>query len=287
MCHSVTRANEKEFYFNQVTADWLNRQAQSLDMALSGARYTKETEKSQATLANEIYFREGEGLKFRPSIDLRLSLPNFEKKYKLMFSNYNRDKIRRSSYGRREFLDNQDTDYGAALSFMQKVGDFDITFQPRLQIKDPIETFYTLRFESEAKVKNNQLLTRFEFFADSEKGTGQFVSFIFRREFWENWGLSIVLEEEYQDGQNLLSTLQGYTLHYRIKETMLLDQSFIVRSRNKPNHFSLNDVSLGPGFTHEILKNELRYSINYFHFFNREFDFKGRSAGSIIIELIF
>lgn len=283
----MTHANEKEFLFNQVTSDWLDRQAQSLDMALSGARYTKEKEDTQATLANEFYFREGDGFEYRPSIDLRLALPNFEKKYKLMFSNYNKDKIRRSNYGRREFLDNQDQDYGAALSFMQKVGDFDITFQPRLQIKDPIETFYTLRFESEAKVKRSKLLTRIEFFADSEKGTGQFVSLNFRRRFWDNWGQQIILEQEYQDGQNLLSTLQGYTIHYRIDESMIVEQSFILRSRNKPNHFHLNDISLGPSFTHEILKDELRYSINYFHFFNKEYNFQGRSAGSVIIELIF
>lgn len=270
-----------------MASDWLDLQAQNLDMALSGARYVNDKEDSQAILANEGYFREGEGVKYQPSIDLKLALPNFEEKYKIMFSNYNRDKVRRSNYGRREFLDDRDEDYGAALSFMQKVGDFDVTFQPRIQIKDPIETFYTLRLESDAKRGSNKLLTRIEFFADSEKGTGQFISLIFRRTFWQRWGHSIVLEEEYQDGQNLFSTLQGYTLHYQISESMIVDQSFIFRSKSKPTNFHLDDISLGPSFTHEVLKDELRYSINYIHFFNKEFNFKGRSAASVILEFIF
>ncbi len=285
--HCAAQANEKEFYFNQVTSDWLDRQAHNLDMSLSGARYTKKEEDSQAIIANEIYFREGEGVKFRPSIDLRLSLPNFEKKYKLMFSNYNRNKIRRSNYGRREFLDNQRSDYGATLSFAEKIGDFDITFEPRIQIEDPIATFYTLRFESEARQKANKFLTRFEFFADSEKGTGQFASLIYRRTFWGNWGHSVILEEEYQDAQNLFTTLQGYTLHYQINEAILLDNSLIFRSRSEPVNFHLDEISVGPSFTHEILKDELRYSINYFHFFNEAFNFKGRSTGSVILEFIF
>lgn len=285
--HCRANANEKQFEFNQITSDWLDRQAQNLDMALSGARYVNHKEDSQGIFANEFYFKEGEGFKYRPSFDLKLALPNFEKKYKLMFSNYNRDRIRRSIYGRREFLDGRDDDYGATLSFMQEVGDFDITFQPRIQIKDPIETFYTLRFESEAKIKNNKLLTRIEFFADSEKGTGQFASLVFRRTFWDNWGHSIVLEEEYQDGQNLFSTLQGYTIHYQINNAIIVDHSVIFKSKNKPNNFHLDDISLGPSFTHEVLKDELRYSINYFHFFNKEFNFKGRSAATLIVELIF
>lgn len=286
--HWSAHANEKkEFYFNQWTADWLNRQAQNLDMSLSGRRYTKTTERSQATLANEFYFREGDGLTFRPNIDLDLALPNFQKKYKLMFSNYNKNQVRRSNYGRREFLDENDQDYGAIISFMQKVGDFDITFQPRIGIGDPIETFYTLRAESQARVGNSRLFTRIEFFADSEKGTGQFASLVFRRSFWDTWGTSFILEEEYQDGRNFLTTLQGATLHYRINEDINLDNSVVVRSRNKPNHFRMYEYSVGPSFTHMILKDELRYSINYFHFFHEDFNFRGRSAASFIVELIF
>lgn len=279
-------ANEKVFEFNKNFSSWIDRQAKSLDLALSGAKYTDIDEDSIAIISQEIFFVEREVVKYKLDFDLQLSLPNLEKKYKIMFSNYNRNEVRRSGYSRRQFREDPTNNYGATLAFLQKVGSFDISFEPRIKIADPIATYYNLRLVSRVKRSNYSLITRFEFFADSDKGTGQFTSFTLRRVFWDNWAQSLVLEQEYQDAENLLSTLQGFTLHYQINSEMTLNQSFIFSSNNREK-LKLNDVSIGPSFTHMVLPNELEYSINYTHFYNREFNFKGRNSGSILISLIF
>ncbi len=274
------------FEFNKDFSSWIDRQARSLDLALSGAKYTNTNEDSRAIVSQEVFFVENEAIKYRLDFDLDLALPNVEKKYKIMFSNYNRNEVRRSGYSRRQFRDDARDNYGATLSFLQKVGSFDISFQPRIKIADPIATYYNLRLGSRAERGNYDLITRIEFFADSDKGTGQFLSFTLRKVFWGNWAQSLVLEEEYQDAENLLSTLQGYTVHYQINEEMTLNQSLILSSNNEEN-FRLNNISVGPSFTHMVLPNELEYSVNYTHLFNREHNFSGRSSGSILISLIF
>lgn len=280
-------ATEKVFEINQTFASWIDRQAHSLDLALSGAKYSRLNEDSTAILSQEFFMVEGESFKYKLDFDLDLALPNTEKKYKIMFSNYNRNEVRRSGYSRRKFREDARSDYGATFSFLQRIGKFDVSFQPRIKIQDPIATYYNLRLESKAERGNFDLKTRLEFFADSDKGTGQFTSLTLRRSFWGNWAKSLILEEEYQDAKNLFSLLQGLTLHYRINNEMTLNQSIIFSSNNETNNFKLDDVSIGPAFTHMLLPNELEYSINYTYFYNRENSFDGRSSGSIIVSLIF
>jgi hypothetical protein len=279
-------ATEKVFGFNESLSSWIDRRARSLDLALSGAKYTNQNEDSTAVVSQEVFAVEGNPIKYKLDFDLDLALPNVQKKYKIMFSNYNRNEVRRSGYSRRKFRDDPSSNYGATFSFLQKIGDFDVTFQPRIKIQDPIATYYNLRFESKVNRGKFDFYTRFEFFADSDKGTGQFTSFTFRRAFWDNWANSLVFEEEYQDGRNLFSTLQGYTVHYQINNEMTLNQSFVFSSNNKV-HYRLEDVSIGPSFTHMLLPKELEYSVNYTHIYNRNYDFRGRSSGSIIVSMIF
>ena len=188
--------------------------------------------------------------------------------------------------------------YDDALSFLEKVGAFDVAFEPRLQFSGGFGTFYNLRFSNQYKLTPNKtrLESRFEFFADSVRGTGQFVAFTLEQVLSKKWAFSLVLEEEYQDAENILILLQGVNYFYRINPRMFLNQSLVMRSSNRveargepimKESFRLQEIALGPSFTHELLKDEVHYSLNYTYIWNREQNFRGYNTASLIVSLIF
>jgi len=294
----INEINKKKFKVNENIANWLDEKAKIIDIALAGKQYTERSSNSSASITQELFWNELDDVKYRVDLDLDLSLPNFEDKYKLMFSNYNRNRVRRSNYSRGNFRQDRSNDYGATLSFLEKVGDFDITFEPRLQLSGGFGTFYNLRVENKYKLspETSNLKVRFEFFADSIRGTGQFTALTFEHTFSKSWAFSLVLEEEYQDAENIFILLQGLNFFHKINSKMFLNQSLIFSSSNRieargepimKESFRLQEITLGPSFTHEILKDEIHYSLNYNYIWNREQDFEGYNSASLIVSLIF
>jgi hypothetical protein len=289
---------QKEFQINEDIANWLDKKANSIDLTLAGKRYSNKSGDSRAALTQEVFWEEVEGVNYRLDIDLDLSLPNFEDKYKIMLSNYNRNRIRRSNYSRGIFRRDRDNDYGATISFLEKLGDFDVAFEPRLQFNNGFGTFYNLKFENQFDIftYKQTLETRFEFFADSVRGTGQFVALNYEHVFSSTWAFSFIFEEEYQDANNIFRLLQGLNIFYRINNRMFLNNSLVVRSSNRveargeplmKESFRLQEVALGPSFTHEFYKEEIHYSISYTHIWNREQEFTGFNAASFILSFIY
>jgi hypothetical protein len=272
---------------NSDIADWVDRQAKKIDIALSGARYTEESEDSEARFSQRVNWNEKEGLDFETDFDVQLALPNLEKKYKLMLSSYNENKTRRSAYSRFGNIEEERSNYGADFSFLQKIGDFDVTFRPRIQFGNPFKTFYNLSFDSEYKKKNSRFRTRFSFFADSDKGTGQFTSFTLERFFWSYWGDSIVFEEEYQDGGNVLSLLQGYSINRILTSRLSIAHSIVVSSDNEESNFRLKNLSFGPSLHHEIYPNFFNYTIMFTESYDIDYGFSGNSILSLIVEIVF
>ena len=185
-------------------------------------------------LSQGVYSVERQGLFYKTDIDLQLRLPNLEEKYKLVFSNYNESKERRSAYASTQQTKRENEDYGASLAFFKNIGNFKLRFRPRIQIKNPVETFYTLQVGHKILFGHHSFASKFQLFADSKKGTGQFASIRYRTPSFGSWGHSLLFEEEYQDAGNYFSFLQGYTIHYRISDSMILSQSFVLTSNNEP-----------------------------------------------------
>jgi len=273
--------------YNSNFANWVDQQAKKLDLALSGARYSSENGDSEARFSQRVNWAEKDGLTFETDFDLQLALPNLEKKYKLMLSSYNENQTRRSAYSRFRNAEREDANYGADLSFLSRIGDFDVTFRPRIQFGSPFKTFYSLVFDSEYKRKNLSFRTRFNFFADSDKGTGQFVSFTLERSFWTYWRDSLVFEQEYQDGGNVLSLLQGYSLDLVLNSKMSLSHSLVVSSDSEDSNFRLKNVSLGPLFYHNIYPRFFNYTVIFTESYDIDHKFRGDSVLSVIFEVVF
>lgn len=177
-------------------------------------------------------------------------------------------------------------DYGAALMFFRRLGKVRTSFQPRLELKDPLEMSYLLRFESEADQKPYWLKPRFELFADPEKGTGEFLALEFRYEITDRWEFVSQNEEEYRERGNFFQTSHGLSVDYAIDDSKSVGQAVIFVSTNRPT-FHLETFTVAPAFAHEIYRDRLRYIFTPFLTFVKAKHFKGDAGVSLNTELTF
>ena len=290
---------EKQFQISKSLSRILNQQTRNLDLALAGKTYTDDQGVSTAIINQELFWDEIEGYRYRLDLGLRLSLPNLEDKYKLVISNFNDNRVRRSNYSRGSFRDDNEDEYGATFSFIKQFKKFKVAFEPRIRFSGGFGTYYNLRFENQFVLKKDitNLETRFEFFADANRGTGQFVALTFEHILSKKWAFSFIFEEEYQAAESILKLLQGLNLFYEINSRMLIANSLILRSSNRKElreesdivkeSFRLQEIALGPSFTHKLFKDEIHYSINYTYIWNREQNFSGYHSASFLLSFIF
>ena len=271
---------------NQDIAEWFDEKAHSLDLYLSGRRYTEKVNETQAVISNESLWEEGGKFSNSTNFNLSLRLPNLEEEYQLMFSNYDPDRRHRSSYSRQDGTVPEEENYGASLGFLKQFGDVNTTFQPRLELKDPLATSYLLRFETSVDQDQQAYEFRLEFFADSEKGAGVFFSADHYLDLSQPFLLVSSFENQYQDDGNLYKTLEALSLRQKLDDNKSLSYSSVFRSDNRPV-FHLTSISCSVSFSHRLYSEALHYSVVLSQVFAKANNFKGRSFSGFNIDLIF
>lgn len=269
-------------------SNWIDKYAESLDLYLSGKRFTRQVNKSRATVSQQVVWAEGGEISTKTNFDLNLKLPNMEKKYKLIFSNYNKSEKYKSSFSRK-FADGpaqDDDDYGAAIGFFREIGKVKTTFQPRVKLKDPLETNYILEFEQNKTTKSFSRTQTFQLFADSEKGTGEFFSFDYTKPIAPGWTGTLLLEEEYQDFLNLFTTSSGLGFNQLLSQNMGMSYSMSFYLISRPS-YHLDTIKVGPAFSHRLWKNVLHYTVIFTQSFKKDNNFKGESSLAFIVDAIF
>jgi hypothetical protein len=176
-------------------------------------------------------------------------------------------------------------EYGAALFFLKRLGKIKTTFQPRLQLKQPLDMSYVLRFESEAESKPFRLVPKLDLFADAEKGTGEFISLPLITRLAHRLELTFENEEEYHEKGNSFATKHGLTLDYALNDTQGLGWAVILGSENHPFHLSTIHVSTS--FGHEFYRDLFRYVFSPFLVFAKSKGFKGNAGVSLSMHLVF
>ena len=273
---------------NKAASDAFDTVTERLDLFLSGETYTTKKTKSTLTLKNEVYWLEGNGdeADFSSQFDIRLHLPNLEEKWALRFTSYDEDETERGVNRRRPTRTTPQENYGTSLAVLQKLGDFEITFRPRIKIKDNIETTHLLRIENKAEFTYVTFKPRLELYANSEVGTGQFLALNFEFPVAENFTFEIANEQEYANNNNLLSTNNEFALLQSLSDNQSLKYALLYQCDNKPN-FHLVEYAFSIFYGHSILKNVLHYGVRPFVFFNEERSFRPKNGISLTFDLIF
>ncbi|MGE0526025.1 MAG: hypothetical protein AB7P49_03100, partial [Bdellovibrionales bacterium] len=139
----------------------IQRAARQLDLVLAGKKYTDKENDSEIKISQLVTWSEGGQLRTSTDFGINLRLPNLEKRWQLRFSSFDEREEERNVRQRRIRTAPREQENGASfLFFYRELGNVKTTFQPRLELKDPLEMSYTLRFESSAEEGRLRLAPR-------------------------------------------------------------------------------------------------------------------------------
>ncbi len=266
----------------------IDETANTIDVTLAGGKeVTKEKNKSNITIKQLTIASEGGVFRNSTSFGINIRLPNLEKRWQVRFSSYDEEEEARDQQERRFRTRPRESKPGAAVSFFRKLGKVRTTFQPRLELKDPLSMSYILRLDSDATLKPFHITPRLELYADPVKGTGQYFRLNFGVNLAPQWELTFINDEEYRERTNDLSVTHGVAVDHSLADDKGLALSFITNSNNRAGGYHLNQYTISPTFAHELAENRLRYVAATFLTFTKAEGFKGDVGCSFQVELIF
>lgn len=265
----------------------IDNTAQSVDVTLAGKKYTKKRNNSSISIKQLNVWSEGGKMQNSTSFGINLRLPNLEKRWQVRFASYDEQEEARDQQERRFRTRPRENKPGAALLFFKKLGKIRTTFQPRLELKDPLAMSYVLRFESEAELKPFHMTPRLDLFADPVKGTGEYFRLNFGVRLAPKWELTFLNDEEYRERTNFLNVNHGIALDYALADNKGLGLSFMTNSINLGGPYHLNQYAISPAYAQEIAEDRLRFVFATFLSFTKAEAFKGDAGCSLQIEVIF
>ena len=266
-------------------SEWFDGIADGIDLFLAGKRNTHRKNETNVRLTNSTYYTEASGLTNAPSLGVNLRLPNVEEYWNLKFTSYDETKDR-------GVQNNQlrktapEKNYGASVGLFKKLGDVRTSFQPRIELRDPLVIGHSLAFESLAEFKTYRVNPRLEFYANPDKGTGIFHGLNFNFRLTKIFSITLINEGEYQDKKHLYSVTNGVSLGQSITRRSSLSYGFYIGSNNQPN-YHLDSVTLAISWGHVLYKKILDYSVTPLLGFERDNNFTGVPGISLNISLNF
>ena len=267
-------------------AKGVDNTADYLDLTLAGQRYTDKPNTSSLDVSQMVSYIDGG--EFRKSTDfgLNIKLPNVEKRWQLRFTSYDEESEERDLTQQRLRTRPRTKDYGAGVFFFQKIGKLKTLFQPRLQLKNPLEMSYILRFESDVEAVHFKIHPRLEFYADPKKGAGEFFELDTNRQLSARWGLDFSNTEEYRSADNLFSTQHELSLGYSLTKTQGLGTAFTLACQNK-GHFHVHGLTYSLAYGMQIYPQRLKFGTSPFIVFEKNNRFKGRTGISLTVDVLF
>ncbi|MBK9294216.1 MAG: hypothetical protein IPM57_07190 [Oligoflexia bacterium] len=261
--------------------------AQGIDEGLSGKK-TGKTNLTQFIIQNQFVWREGGNFLYRPHLGFRLHFPNLEDRLRLQFSTA--DDVRENTGINRSRVKTEPvkSSYGAGVGLVQKLGDINTEFEPRVDYQDRVLLSYILKFKSRADTTGKMFSIRpeLQLFARTDSGLGEFFSINSDLVIYKSLVLTFVNEEQYVDMENMFSTNHGLVLSYSYSDQVSQNISYIIESISRPT-FHLSRYTVATAVTHKIIKNILHYTIMPFLEFPRRLDYKGSPGISIEASIIF
>ncbi len=258
-------------------SNWFDSLTEGIDLFFVGKKITKEKNKSSFKIENTSTSTEGENFSNVTSLSIRPRFQNLEQYFQLKFTTYDEaDEKRKAERGylRRK---TRDQNYGATLGFFRKLGRVKTTFQPRIELQDPLKVSHSLAFESVADYKFLAFNPKLELFANASKGVGVFQAYNFNIPINTTFSLTLINDGEYLDKQHSLSVTNGFALNQALTEKSGLAYSMLFNSVNRPVYFMTDYTTLITW--HQIIyKNILDYQITPNINFDKKKDFKGRTG---------
>lgn len=223
---------------NKKISNWFDKKVEEIDLFLVGKTVSREKNLSNMKVINTTESIEGENFKNNTTISINPKLANLEKFLKIRLSTY----VERDEYlrGKRDLRDEDDEraleeNPTESDDFWHDISTFHTSFEPRIELTDPLKVSHSLNFGSHGEYGSFSLDPRFEFFADYTKGVGIHHALNFAFRLNERFSLRFMNEAEYQHRIHLYNVENGMTLNQSVGDSHSLGYGFVVSSTNQPN----------------------------------------------------
>jgi hypothetical protein len=269
-------------------SDRIDAIADSIDLFLARKRTVEIHKKNPTTVRinNSTYSSEGAGLKNNWGLNVGLRLPNLEKSWALRFTTYDENTeergVRRNTLRETPRPEN----YGTSLALFRQLGSIKTTFRPRIELRNPLRVSHMLRFEATAEENKFLIRPKVELFATPSKGTGVFTGLNFEYDLNKYFSLSQFNESEYEEGRNLFSVDNGFTLGQIISEEISVVYTFLFESSSRPS-YHLDQYVFATSWRESLYKRVVEFTVTPNISFPRSLAYKGHVGANLGISLIF
>lgn len=271
---------------NIAVSEWLDGVAEGLDLFLVGKDISDRRNDTSVTLRNSTYSVEGENVSNRISLSVNPRLPNLEEYWQLKFTSY--DEREEARGVRRGYLrqDPREENYGATIGLIRRLGNVRTSFQPRIELQDPLRVSHSLTFESLLDLEKVDMNPKVEFFAKPDKGVGIFTALNLNYQISPKYSFTLINEGEYEEKLNKLLVTNGVALGQDLTASTALSYSLIFTSHNRES-YHLNGSSFAISWNHLIYRRILDYQVTPHVDFLDENHFKPKLGLTVNVSLHF
>ena len=271
---------------NKAISSTFDEWADGLDIFLTGKRISKRANPTRVVVQNSAFSQEGQKIRTSVGLGVHLRLPNLEESWALKFMTYDDAEEERGL--QKKFLRDspRETNYGASVAFFRKLGNVKTSFQPRIELKNPLKISHSLMFKSSADFKTYEIAPKLEFFARPDKGTGVFTAINVTYLLNKFLALGFLNEAQYEDLISTFSVDHGISLTHKLNDRSSMNYAFLVNSNNRPR-YHLESYTLSTSFSQVIYRNILDFQIIPYLTFPKNHGFKGLAGLNIHLTLIF
>lgn len=291
--HPSEKEEEAERTWEQVFIEdnvrisrWFDTVADALDLFIVGRRVTDKRNESSIRVENSTYSYEGEKASNTTSLSINPRFPNFEEYWQLKFSTFDEQQDRRNAQSNYLRQTPRERNVGATVGLIRKLGNVKTTFQPRIELQNPLKVSHSLGFESIADNKSFQINPKIEFYANPTDGVGVFQALNFNWYLTPRYTFTLINQGNYIEKKNRLETTNGFVLGQVLTQRTGLSYSLLFNSNNRPG-YHLEGYSFAIAWNHLLYRRILDYQLIPHLDFIREKRFKGVAGLTLNINLNF
>ncbi|MFZ3229933.1 MAG: hypothetical protein WA160_07000 [Pseudobdellovibrio sp.] len=259
---------------NIAISKWFDSVAEGLDLFLAGKKKSTQVNKSHFKVENSTYVIDGEKPKNVTSFGINVRLPNVEEYWQLKFTSYDEKEDTQSVQKGYLRQTPRKENYGATVGLFRKLGNVKASFQPRIELQDPLKISHSLKFESVADLKTYRVNPKIDFYTDPDTGAGIIWGFNFNFTLNPVFSLTLINEANYSEKSHLYTADNGFSLGESLTKTSSLAYSLIFNSTNRPS-YHLEGYSASVAYGQVVYKNILDYQLIPHLDFAKENSFKG------------
>src|SRR3989338_744853 len=275
---------EKFISSNIAISEYIDGIAENIDNFIVYKKYQRKNETS-IRVENISSSSEGQTVENVTHLNINLKLPNVEDYFQLKFTTYDQNEERGSRKRYAQPLV-REQNFGAALGLFRNLGAVKTSFQPRIDLQDPLKVSHSLSFSSTSDMTTYEVNPKIEFFANPDKGTGVFLGMNLSFFLNDTYTLNLINEGEYEEKRNLFSTTIGTSLVQSITKNSFFAYSVFTFSNSRPA-YHLHGYSFSVSWNHLLYKKILDYQVVPHLDFSQDSSFKGIAGIALGVSLNF